>query len=87
MRKTLSLLIALLAGVALAHVTFARGPAGAAAGAQVGAGASGGAAGVGVGAGAHLNTPNASVRAQENANGRFTEDRRFGLDRARSRAP
>jgi hypothetical protein len=97
MRKTLPLLVALIAGVALAHVTFARGPAGAAAGAQVGAGASGGAgigsgganaggaASAGVGAGAQVNTPNASVRAQENANGRFTEDRQFGLDRARER--
>jgi hypothetical protein len=91
----------LLAAFAAAQTAFAAGPAGqagAAAGAKGGAavtlpGAAGGANAGGaasVGAGASIankseDVPSPNTKALENANGQFTEDRRFGQDRAAER--
>jgi hypothetical protein len=89
----------LLAAFAAAQTALAAGPggqAGAAAGARGGAavtlpgaagGASaGGAAGVGAGtANMPADVPSPNTKALENANGQFTEDRKFGQDRAAER--
>jgi hypothetical protein len=91
----------LLAAFAAAQTAFAAGPAGqagAAAGARGGAAVTlpgaagganaGGAASVGAGAGTAnmpADVPSPNTKALENANGQFTEDRKFGQDRAAER--
>jgi hypothetical protein len=92
--------LVLLAAFAAANVAVAAGPAGqagAAAGAKGGAAVTlpgaaggatvGGAANVGAGASANKPTdiPSPNTKAEESANGQFTEDRKFGQDRAAER--